>query len=230
VESNYAFFNFKGERVNPDSVERWYEPFPGEVERSTAMGEMKPCRKCGANSRRAALSDDHLCSECSGLGEDQLTAKAVRNSGGSVSFEQFAQVASGSFGESMGQENLVESRDYHQEESEISKIGKQADRVLLEVMNKGASLFTAWELLYVHHWHTKMRWGGSLEGERQLLNEWTAFKEKIERRASLLGDPLALALEVEEKTRMVDAFYEIVKEQPPEIQDPIWSALQAKAK
>jgi len=53
------------------------------------MDDMKPCRTCGANSRRAAISDDGLCGACSGNGDGAPRASSGGASGTASRFVRF---------------------------------------------------------------------------------------------------------------------------------------------
>lgn len=120
--------------------------------------------------------------------------------------------------------------------SEVDIWAERAETVLWEIRNMSASLFTAGELMYVQHWTSKVRWGGPVEREKHLFEEWSKLKADLEARAALVGDPLALALRVksveaerDEKSRMIDAMYAIVNEQRDHIKSAVWDALQKAA-
>lgn len=115
--------------------------------------------------------------------------------------------------------------------------GRKAETVLWEIRQMSAALFTAGELFYVQHWTVKMRWGTTPAFEKKRFEEWSQLKTDLESRAARLGNPLALIDELEtvkaerdEKGRMIDTMYLILKEQPPEIRDVVWAAMKEKAK
>lgn len=120
--------------------------------------------------------------------------------------------------------------------SEVEEWAEKAETVLWEIRNMSASLFTAGELMYVQHWTSKVRWGGPVEREKHLFEEWSNLKVDLQSRAVLIGDPLGVILKLksteaerDEKSRMIDAMYAVVNGLPDHMKSAVWEALQNAA-
>lgn len=69
------------------------------------------------------------------------------------------------------------------EKSHAEKLADESERLLAELRSLPASAFMAGEILWLHHWTTKLRFATTAEREQRFLDDVKAAYDAIKARA-----------------------------------------------